>query len=306
MTSMTKQVLVIDVLVVGPKIERSNAMVTEEKTISSLFKDLRKSTKLKQEYFADEIKLARSTIASLESGYREPTLQQMLIYANFFNFDIDEFIYNRRIKEKIRKKPYSIPETDDYKKQLSLGIELKRLRYDRYLTELDLSLIIKVSPQTISNYETGKTLIPLNNLIKFSYYFKVSLEYLIGFYEEPYIYEVNKPVLKMQDSNNNIRIIQYKEIAVREAVDGLFKELLLKIITKHRKSFIIPNTIDYKLYNKWIKIWDYETYFPKVSDIQKMFDKTFSNWKEADNAEEVQKWIDLEINFLKVIRMVKE
>jgi transcriptional regulator with XRE-family HTH domain len=281
-------------------------MNQERKTIGSLFKDLRKSTYLTQEEFADEIKLSRSIIGNLESGYREPNLQQLLTYANFFGFDIDEFIFNRKIKKKCRIKPYFIPNEDDYKKQLSIGIELKRLRYDRYLGLVEEGLNLKISPQVLSNYENGKSLISLNNLIKFSYYFKVSLEYLIGFYEEPYIHEVIKPVIKTPDNSNNIRIIQYKEIAVRNAVDELFKELLSKIITKKGKRFAIPESIDYKLYNKWIKIWDYETYFPKVSDIQKMFDKTFPNWKEADNAEEVQKWIDLEINFLKVIRMVKE
>ena len=54
------------------------------------------------------------------------------------------------------------------------------LREERDMTQTDISKIIGVNRSVISKWESGKEIIPLKHLNKYSNYFKVSFDYILG------------------------------------------------------------------------------------------------------------------------------
>lgn len=70
--------------------------------------------------------------------------------------------------------------------QLQLqGIHLKELREQSSCTKTQIANYIGITKRTYSNYENGKTKIPVKVLIKLSYYYNTSVDYLIGFTDDP-------------------------------------------------------------------------------------------------------------------------
>lgn len=57
---------------------------------------------------------------------------------------------------------------------------LKLLREKKNITQLKLSMDIDVSQELISQYELGKSLPTINNLLKLADYFNCSTDYLLG------------------------------------------------------------------------------------------------------------------------------
>lgn len=58
--------------------------------------------------------------------------------------------------------------------------KIKELREDHDLTQAQMAEILKTSQRTISYYEKGQREIPIEILIKYSKFFKVSLEEICG------------------------------------------------------------------------------------------------------------------------------
>lgn len=59
-------------------------------------------------------------------------------------------------------------------------MRLKELRIKKGLSLLELSLLVGVSDQTISNWERGKNEPNIENIIKLANIFNVSIDYLLG------------------------------------------------------------------------------------------------------------------------------
>lgn len=57
---------------------------------------------------------------------------------------------------------------------------LRNLREDEDLKQIDIAKFLHITQQTYSNYENGKTEIPLNHLIKLSDFYNVSTNFLLG------------------------------------------------------------------------------------------------------------------------------
>lgn len=58
---------------------------------------------------------------------------------------------------------------------------LKWCREELEMTQEELGIILGASKQTISNWETGYTPIPLNKLVRFANLYDYSLDFLVGF-----------------------------------------------------------------------------------------------------------------------------
>lgn len=58
--------------------------------------------------------------------------------------------------------------------------KLKKLRKDHHLTQKQLGEALSVSAQTISSYETGEVRPDLEMILRYCYYFDVSVCYLMG------------------------------------------------------------------------------------------------------------------------------
>jgi len=59
------------------------------------------------------------------------------------------------------------------------------------MTQEELGIILGASKQTISNWETGYTPIPLNKLIRFTNLYNYSLDFIVGFTRKNFKYNKN-------------------------------------------------------------------------------------------------------------------
>lgn len=66
-------------------------------------------------------------------------------------------------------------------------MRLKELREDRDYKQNDVAIFLKVAKNTYCNYENEKRLIPYDLIIQLSYFYNVSVDYILG------ITDVQKP-----------------------------------------------------------------------------------------------------------------
>ena len=101
---------------------------------------------------------------------------------------------------------------------------LKQLREDNNLTQNDLANILNISRGLYSQYEIADKIIPINHLEKLSTYFKISIDYLLGFTK-------NKPKKKERELNKAVFSLRLKEFRKE---NNLTQEKLAQILnTSH-------------------------------------------------------------------------
>lgn len=59
---------------------------------SDNLKSLRKEQKVGQQYLAEKINVSVKTVSHWETGYTEPSINQLILIANFFDVTIDELV----------------------------------------------------------------------------------------------------------------------------------------------------------------------------------------------------------------------
>ena len=57
---------------------------------------------------------------------------------------------------------------------------IRALREDRDLTQTDVANLLNIGQKTYSDYELGKTRIPLDSMLVLAKYYNVSMDYLSG------------------------------------------------------------------------------------------------------------------------------
>ena len=73
---------------------------------------------------------------------------------------------------------------------VEFGLRLRRLRQARHLTQGQLSEIMGISKTSIVNYETATRKVPLALVKKFSEFFHVSMDELIGIHAQPEVHPI--------------------------------------------------------------------------------------------------------------------
>lgn len=95
-----------------------------------------------------------------------------------------------------------------------LDNNLKYAREDLEMTQEELGYVFGVKKATISNWENGYDIIPLNKLIKFCNLYDYSLDFIVGFARENKIYpkldKVDKVKIgkKLKDLRKNLGLTQ--------------------------------------------------------------------------------------------------
>ena len=86
---------------------------------------------------------------------------------------------------------------------------LIEIREDNNLSQRDLVSILNVSKSTYARWETQEQIIPLNRLVDFCNYFKVSMDYALNLSNEN---KYKKPIdsLDRKLIGNNIKLIRKK------------------------------------------------------------------------------------------------
>ena len=62
---------------------------------------------------------------------------------------------------------------------------IRDLREDKDLTQKDMAKYLNCSQQVYSNYELGQRDIPTEILIKLSFFYNVSVDYILGISDNP-------------------------------------------------------------------------------------------------------------------------
>lgn len=62
---------------------------------------------------------------------------------------------------------------------------IRALREDKDLTQYQIAQLLHVGQKTYSDYELGKTRIPVERLMILAKYYGVSMDYICGFTDEP-------------------------------------------------------------------------------------------------------------------------
>lgn len=57
---------------------------------------------------------------------------------------------------------------------------IRAIREDNFLTQQNIADILHVGQRTYSDYESGKTRIPVDNLLILAKYYNVSMDYISG------------------------------------------------------------------------------------------------------------------------------
>lgn len=59
-------------------------------------------------------------------------------------------------------------------------VRIRELREEEHVSQEKLGMYINVEQKSISDYETGRTRIPVSSLIKIAKFFDVSMDYITG------------------------------------------------------------------------------------------------------------------------------
>ena len=86
---------------------------------------------------------------------------------------------------------------------------LIEIREDNNLSQRDLASILNVSKSTYARWETQEQIIPLNRLVDFCNYFKVSMDYALNLSN---VNKYKKPISSLDRKliGNNIKLIRKK------------------------------------------------------------------------------------------------
>ena len=57
---------------------------------------------------------------------------------------------------------------------------IRELREDKFLTQQKIADLLHIGQRTYADYESGKTRIPVDSLIKLAKYYDVSMDYISG------------------------------------------------------------------------------------------------------------------------------
>lgn len=125
-----------------------------------------------QEELAKELKKARSTIACWEKGHDTIPLEELINYANTYNFSIDYLLG-------LDNKVYNYEKIIFNRKQLSEN--LRKLRKLNEYKEESIASLIGTGQSNYSHYETNRNVITTTYLYSLTkYYKKFSVDKILG------------------------------------------------------------------------------------------------------------------------------
>ncbi len=174
--------------------------------LSANLKWLRKYLKISQEEFAEKIGTARTNLSNYESGKNEIMLTTLIKISNYCEISTDNLI-SCVLDENIYKKT----KQNFVNKNRSLenfSRNLKKLRNENNMYQVELANNIGLSKSKISVYEAGKSDITLSSLLKITKYFNVSIEKIISF-EIDYIQFFNKLNIDFKELHSDREFLRF-------------------------------------------------------------------------------------------------
>lgn len=87
---------------------------------------------------------------------------------------------------------------------------LKKMREKRNKSQLQISMALEISQESVSKYETGNAFPSKNILIKLADYLDCSIDYLLGRTDNP---NLNTDKISKEDSETENLIFRYKKLS---------------------------------------------------------------------------------------------
>ena len=134
-------------------------------------KDIRDEFTLKQEEMAKILDVSQSNYSRWENDIELIPLTKLNMLCNYFNYSMDYVIGITR-----KNKSNGI-HTLNYK---IIGQNLKKLRKQNGLTQIELAKIFNTSQSTISSYESGKNIILTAFILELVKRYNISLDIFLG------------------------------------------------------------------------------------------------------------------------------
>lgn len=156
-------------------------------TTCDRIKQIRHNRHMTQAEFADLIGISRAYYSHIENGTSNITDTVLQRISIKFNLPIDYLIGNSMeiLEEKgdiNRKIVYKLPE-------IRVNRRMKELRESRGLSTMELSQVLGVSERIYTKYEQGDFVPDIEILIKLSYFYNISADWLLGITEKTNIQE---------------------------------------------------------------------------------------------------------------------
>lgn len=131
-------------------------------------KEIRLKLKKTQKEIADELKVSRSLYCKWENGSNTIPLKKLNDLCNYYNINIDYItgISNKKIYIENRK---------NIDKKI-VGNNIKYIRKQNNITQIELSKLLNTTQSTISAYESGEVLILMIYLYKIARKYKCSID----------------------------------------------------------------------------------------------------------------------------------
>jgi len=146
--------------------------------VSERLRDVREDSDLKQNDMAEILKTTQANYSRWENGTEFIPLKKLTIFCNYFDVSMDYIIGLTR-NEKGNGKHILDNKV--------IGKNLKKLRNEKNITQVDLAKLLNTSQSTISAYESGKTTLLTAFAIQIVNEYKISLDWLVGRTNNPKI-----------------------------------------------------------------------------------------------------------------------
>lgn len=135
---------------------------------------LRKSTGLTQADLADRIGKTKGVIVEYEKGRSVPPASTLIQLSEIFEVSIDELL-NIDIEFARKQEEFS-----DNKKSNSIGKNVNFLRKSAGITQTKLAELINKTTPTISDYEKGRSLPPIDVILELCRIFNVNIDEFVN------------------------------------------------------------------------------------------------------------------------------
>lgn len=134
-------------------------------------KDYREDFDYTQKYVAQYLGITRDAYAKYEIGQNNISIQSLVKLSSLYQLSLDYLTERSTVQSLNKNMTFNIE---------CLQERLILLRKENKLNQKFIANLIDVKNTQYSNYENGKTIIPLEKLIVLADYYNVSLDYLTG------------------------------------------------------------------------------------------------------------------------------
>lgn len=191
--------------------------------MGNIFRERLKNLRLKagktQDDMARLLNINRSTYGEYERGKIMPPVDKIEQIANILNV-----------------RPYYLigwdtPEAEENTDESALADKIKKLREEKNKTLVEMALEIGMTPDMLSDYETGMRKIPFTAVKKLAKYFGVDITLLYGF-------EFGSGTGEKEELKENVRRLKTAETWNREIGKAMFTDEELAELINYAKYIL--------------------------------------------------------------------